>query len=258
MMRGKTAPRRSSARWTCGGRDSNPWTSTGADLESAAVSRLGYPRAHLRVRRCRSKRLWTGRGGPDRTAEAGPARTGGISRPWRCRAGPWSRFASWSGRRGCPRPVTPRTCRTAPSASTGSATSRRTSESRADGLRRRGGPRSPGTPARRAVAGSPGRRRRCGSSRLHSRGTARPLGPRPRPRPHTARTRPYRSPHRRPCAVVARPTARSFGHPSRDRSAGGHRRARRGRDDTRRRYRPASGVQSQAEPERERAAMPHC
>ena len=39
------APRRSRPRNTqCEGRDSNPRTSTGADLESAAVSRLGYPR----------------------------------------------------------------------------------------------------------------------------------------------------------------------------------------------------------------------
>jgi hypothetical protein len=29
---------------SCEGRDSNPWTPTGADLESAAVSGLGYPR----------------------------------------------------------------------------------------------------------------------------------------------------------------------------------------------------------------------
>ena len=32
----------------CEGRDLNPWTSTGADLESAAVSRLGYPRTRSR------------------------------------------------------------------------------------------------------------------------------------------------------------------------------------------------------------------
>jgi hypothetical protein len=31
----------------CEGQDLNPWTSTGAELESAAVSRLGYPRTHL-------------------------------------------------------------------------------------------------------------------------------------------------------------------------------------------------------------------
>ncbi len=37
------------ARWrahSCEGRDLNPRTSTGADLESAAVSGLGYPRTH--------------------------------------------------------------------------------------------------------------------------------------------------------------------------------------------------------------------
>ena len=33
----------------CEGRDLNPWTSTGADLESAAVSRLGYPRTRARI-----------------------------------------------------------------------------------------------------------------------------------------------------------------------------------------------------------------
>ena len=39
------APRRSrQGNPQCEGRDSNPRTSTGADLESAAVSRLGYPR----------------------------------------------------------------------------------------------------------------------------------------------------------------------------------------------------------------------
>ena len=33
----------------CEGGDLNPWTSTGADLESAAVSRLGYPRTRARI-----------------------------------------------------------------------------------------------------------------------------------------------------------------------------------------------------------------
>jgi hypothetical protein len=34
----------------CEGQDLNPWTSTGADLESAAVSRLGYPRTQYGLR----------------------------------------------------------------------------------------------------------------------------------------------------------------------------------------------------------------
>ena len=33
----------------CEGWDLNPWTPTGADLESAAVSRLGYPRTHWQL-----------------------------------------------------------------------------------------------------------------------------------------------------------------------------------------------------------------
>ena len=33
----------------CEGGDLNPWTSTGADLESAAVSRLGYPRTRAQI-----------------------------------------------------------------------------------------------------------------------------------------------------------------------------------------------------------------
>ena len=40
FARGRVGPQ-------CEGCDLNAWTPTGADLESAAVSRLGYPRTHL-------------------------------------------------------------------------------------------------------------------------------------------------------------------------------------------------------------------
>ncbi len=55
ILRGKMAPERDDlpallrgAAWAqqCEGCDLNAWTPTGADLESAAVSRLGYPRTH--------------------------------------------------------------------------------------------------------------------------------------------------------------------------------------------------------------------
>ena len=41
----------------CEGQDLNPWTSTGAELESAAVSRLGYPRTRCAVGTVRAKVL---------------------------------------------------------------------------------------------------------------------------------------------------------------------------------------------------------
>ena len=43
----------------CEGQDLNPWTSTGAELESAAVSRLGYPRTRFPVGTAGAKTLRT-------------------------------------------------------------------------------------------------------------------------------------------------------------------------------------------------------
>ncbi len=50
---------RQCSRQTCEGRDLNPRTSTGADLESAAVSGLGYPRTRPRLhcRGCLTRRF---------------------------------------------------------------------------------------------------------------------------------------------------------------------------------------------------------
>jgi hypothetical protein len=65
----------------CEGRDLNPWTSTGADLESAAVSELGYPRTRQGVARGPISVLWF-------RARSGPTNGTPSHRPIRRRRSP--------------------------------------------------------------------------------------------------------------------------------------------------------------------------